>query len=166
MSTKQPNPKKTPKQTKPVDKKKRAGCNLAILGAFAVAVIAILNLDGPAEDTNTATPTSDTTTTAPVKEQHDAMPWLEQQFGMSPAEAITQDPSVWYGYVSGAHVEGSRLHAQLQVDRVADKALGEQAAKALANFVMFSDDPLVAGVDWAIAENGVGEHIAQETVRR
>ena len=84
--------------------------------------------------------------------------------GATPGEVAVQDPTLWYGYVSGAHIEGSRLHVQLQVDRKADKALGAQAAKALANFVMFSDDPVVEGVSWAIAEDGTGVVIEQESV--
>lgn len=97
----------------------------------------------------------------------DAMEWLKyQNGGMEPTEVLMTDPTLWYGYVGGAYIEHDNLHVQLLVDRKEDKELGKTAAKALSNFVMMSDDPLVKDVDYAIAENGVGEHIAQERVRR
>lgn len=105
-------------------------------------------------------------TTANAATKKDAMGWLTSQFGVAPSEALVQDPSIWYGYVTGAYVEYGNLHVQLQVDRKADKALGEQAAKALASFVTLSDDPVVDGVDWAIAEDGTGVIIKQEKVNR
>lgn len=105
------------------------------------------------------------TKATPSTTEKDAMPWLKSQFGVEPSEALAQNPSLWYGYVAGAYVEGSRLHVQLQVDRKADKQMGVDAAKALASFVSFSDDPVVAGVDWALAEDGTGVFIEQEKVR-
>lgn len=105
-------------------------------------------------------------TRAKAETKKDAMGWLTSQFGVAPSEVLVQDPSIWYGYVTGAYVEYGNLHVQLQVDRNADKALGEQAAKALSNFVMFSDDPVVDGVNWAIAEDGAGVIIKQEKVNR
>lgn len=108
---------------------------------------------------------SSSTRSAPSPpKQVDALPWLESQFGMPPSQAATEYPGVWYGYVSGAYVDKGNLHVQLQVDRKADEKLGQEAAKALANFVGFSDDPVVAGVDWAIAEDGTGVIIKQEKV--
>lgn len=104
--------------------------------------------------------------TADKSRRVDAMPWLKGQFGLSPSEALLQDATIWYGYVTGAYVERGNLHVQLQVDRKQDKAMGKQAAKALANFVMFSDDPLVSDVDFAIAEDGAGTFIDQEKVKR
>lgn len=114
------------------------------------------------EETTSAAP-------APAKQRHmDAMPWLESQFGMPPSQAIVMDPTVWYGYVSNAYVDKAygNLHVQMQVDRKADKELGEKAAKALVNFVGFSDDPVVSGVEWVIAEDGTGTIIKQEKVSR
>ena len=105
------------------------------------------------------------TSTTPGTTEKDAMPWLKSQFGAEPSEVLAQNPSIWYGYVAGAYVEGSRLHVQLQVDRKADKQMGADAAKALANFVSFSADPVVDGVDWALAEDGTGVVIKQEKVR-
>lgn len=105
-------------------------------------------------------------TKAKAETKKDAMGWLTSQFGAAPSEVLVQDPSIWYGYVTGAYVEHGNLHVQLQVDRKADKALGEQAAKALASFVTLSDDPVVDGVDWAIAEDGTGVIIKQEKVNR
>lgn len=102
---------------------------------------------------------------APDEGKQDAMPWLESQFGMTPAEVLTSDPTIWYGYVSDAYIDKGNLHVLMQVDRTSDKELGKQAAMAVANFVSFSDDPVVSDVDWAIAENGVGEFIAQESVK-
>ena len=133
---------------------------------MACMSVALTACGGSSEDA-AETPTSATTSeekTTEVAEEVDAMPWLESQMGATPGEVITQDPTLWYGYVSGAQVDGSMLHVQLQVDRKMDKDLGEQAAKALANFVMFSDDPVVDGVGWAIAEDGTGVVIEQESV--
>ena len=119
----------------------------------------------PAEEPTTEeTTTSEDPTPASSKKQ-DAMPWLESQFGMTPGEALTMDPTSWYGYVSDAYIESGDLYVRMQVDRKADKELGKQAAKALANFIGFSDDPLVADAGYAIVENGVGEFIAQERVK-
>ena len=116
------------------------------------------------EPTTEETTTSENPTPAASKKQ-DAMPWLESQFGMAPAEALTMDPTSWYGYVTDAYIEHGDLYVRMQVDRKADKELGKQAAKALANFIGFSDDPLVADAGYAIVENGVGEFIAQERVK-
>lgn len=116
------------------------------------------------EPTTEETTTSEDPTPAASKKQ-DAMPWLESQFGMAPAEALTMDPTSWYGYVTDAYIEHGDLYVRMQVDRKADKELGKQAAKALANFIGFSDDPLVADAGYAIVENGVGEFIAQERVK-
>lgn len=114
--------------------------------------------------TPSATEKPSTNATSSTTEK-DAMPWLKSQFGAEPGEVLAQNPALWYGYVAGAYVEGSRLHVQLQVDRKADKQMGADAAKALASFVSFSDDPVVAGVDWALAEDGTGVVIEQEKVR-
>jgi hypothetical protein len=114
------------------------------------------------EETTSAAPT-------PAEQRHvDAMPWLESQFGMPPSQAVVMDPTVWYGYVSNAYVDKAygNLHVQMQVDRKSDKELGEQAAKALVNFVGFSDDPVVSGVEWVIAEDGTETVIKQEKVSR
>lgn len=116
--------------------------------------------------TDTADDNSATTATQGKEERVDAMPWLREQFGADPSEVLMQDPSTWYGYVNGAYVDHGNLHVQLQVDRKADKDLGERAAKALANFVSFSDDPVVSDVSWAIAEDGAGTIIKQEKVSR
>lgn len=138
---------------------------VAVLACASIALTACGgSSDDVAEETSTVTSSEETTSKPATKEKVDAMPWLESQMGATPGEVITQDPTIWYGYVSGAYVDGSNLHVQLQVDRKMDKDLGEQAAKALANFVMFSDDHVVDGVNWAIAEDGTGVVIEQESV--
>lgn len=116
-------------------------------------------------ETQSATRRSALSTPVESSQERDAMPWLKSQFGSDPSEVLVQNPALWYGYVASAYVEGSRLHVQLQVDRKQDKELGEQAAKALASFVMFSDDPLVSGVEYALAEDGTGVVIDQERVK-
>ena len=118
-----------------------------------------------AETTTPSATEKPATNTTPSTTEKDAMPWLKSQFGADPSEVLAQNPALWYGYVAGAYVEGSRLHVQLQVDRKADKQKGVDAAKALANFVSFSDDPVVAGVDWALAEDGTGTVMEQAKVR-
>lgn len=118
-----------------------------------------------AETTTPSATEKPSTNATPSTTEKDAMPWLKSQFGAEPGEVLAQNPALWYGYVAGAYVEGSRLHVQLQVDRKADKQMGADAAKALASFVSFSDDPVVAGVDWALAEDGTGVVIEQEKVR-
>lgn len=139
-----------------------------LLPILTITTLALTGCGGSsndaAEETTQAVETITTSESSSSKEV-DAMPWLESQFGMTPGEAITTDPTSWYGYVSDAYREGSRLHVLLQVDRKADKALGQEAARAVSNFVMLSDDSVVDGVDWAIAEDGAGVYIAQEQVR-
>lgn len=176
-----------------MSKKKRSwkqwlGIGLAVFFGFAI-IGAIFGEDTPettpeaAEETTTSSavseepttstseePTTEETTTSEnptpaASKKQDAMPWLESQFGMAPAEALTMDPTSWYGYVTDAYIEHGDLYVRMQVDRKADKELGKQAAKALANFIGFSDDPLVADAGYAIVENGVGEFIAQERVK-
>lgn len=141
----------------------------AIFGVVAVAgMIAYLSNEVNNDNTEetTATTTSEEPTTATV-EKKDAMPWLEKQMGGKPAEYLTQDPSLWYGYVNGAYFESGSLYVQLQVDRKEDKALGQQAAKALSNLVGLSSDPEVADIDGhAVVEDGAGVYIAQEMIER
>jgi len=115
---------------------------------------------------NTAQETAQTET-AVQEEKQDAMPWLEKQMGSTPAEVLTRDPSLWYGYVSGAYFDHGNLHVQLQVDRKEDKALGEQAAHALSNLVGLSNDPEVADIDGhAVVEDGAGVVIDQKMINR
>lgn len=165
----QPEPGNTgsqPNSEQKENKKIGCGCGLAIL--LFIGLMMAFGGDDEGTDqaeTTTATTSEDKPAPAPDEGKQDAMPWLESQFGMTPSEAIVADPTSWYGYVSDAYTDKGNLHVLLQVDRKADKELGEQAAKALANFVSFSDDPVVSDVDWAIAENGVGEIIAQESVK-
>lgn len=142
------------------------------LGVFVILALIFWGISSCGGDDSEDVPAAvESETTESVSEtpqedsEQDAMPWLESQFGQEPAEVLVQDPTIWYGYVNGAYLDGGRLHVQLQIDR-SEKQIGQQAAKALSNFVMFSNDPLVENVDWAIAENGVGEFIAQEKVRR
>lgn len=145
------------------------GCGIPLAVILLLVLVTVFS-GGDDESTDQAETTTATTeeqkpAPAPDEGKQDAMPWLESQFGMTPSEAIVADPTSWYGYVSDAYTDKGNLHVLLQVDRKADKELGEQAAKALANFASFSDDPVVSDVDWAIAENGVGEIIAQESVK-
>lgn len=149
-------------------KKIGCGCGLALL--LLIGLMMALGGGGDddanqGEESTVASEQQSEDAPAPDEGKEDAMPWLESQFGMTPGEALAADPSSWYGYVSDAYVDKGNLHVLLQVDREADKELGKQAAKAVANFVSFSDDPVVSDVDWAIAENGAGEFIAQENVK-
>ena len=135
-------------------------------GVMVVVLLAVLVscLSGGDEGENESTPETTTSTQA---EQKDAMPWLEKQMGGTPSEYLTKDPSLWYGYVNGAYFESGDLYVQLQVDRKEDKALGQQAAKALSNLVGLSSDPEVADMNGhAVVEDGAGVYIAQEMIER
>lgn len=175
MSTAQPNDAQKPKRTNLI------ALGVAIVLAFVLSrsctsepkpsteQIASSASSAATERPTPSSPRTSSTWAAPstseVEEEKDAMPWLRSQFDAAPMEVFLSDPSIWYGYVAGAYVEGSRLHVQLQVDRKADKALGEDAAKAIASLASFAKDPVLDGVDWVLVEDGTGTIIKQEQVR-
>ncbi|MCK7676203.1 hypothetical protein [Corynebacterium pygosceleis] len=103
-------------------------------------------------------------TSEPSPEEVEA--WLRGQLGVERfSEALLVDPTSWIGYIVGGNVDHGNLHVQLQIDRTTDKALGKQAAGALANFVKYSNDPWSNDISFVIVEDGTGTVVAQEMVK-
>jgi len=79
------------------------------------------------------------------------------------------DPSAssWGHYIVGYTYSSGVLRVALQVDRSSPegKQTGEQAARAIANFIRFgSPPPELAEVNWVEATDGAGTQIAQDRV--
>jgi hypothetical protein len=77
-------------------------------------------------------------------------------------------PHCWAPYVSDITYSSGVLRVALQVNRASSdgKAMGANAARAVANFIRLGSPPAsLSDVDWVEVTDGASTHIAQEAVR-
>ncbi|MGW2663750.1 hypothetical protein ACWCW7_22555 [Nocardia tengchongensis] len=158
---------------------------------FAIAVP--LLVAGCADDDDEASPSSTTTTThasvstvaptttsttssstAPAKPTGDQATaaeldtFLHTNLGLSadqPFSDLLDSPGLtWPGYITTITVDHENAHVRMQIDRTADKALGERASKAIANFIRLGNSGLASKVSWIIVEDGSGTVVSQTKV--
>lgn len=77
------------------------------------------------------------------------------------SDLLTEDPTMWGGYVASVRVEADRAYVTLQVgsDEPGRDDLGERAASGLSRLLPAS---AVEDIGWIIVEDASGVVIAQE----
>jgi hypothetical protein len=73
----------------------------------------------------------------------------------------------WAPYVAGFSFHSGILKMAVQVDRTSadGKAVADQAAKSVANFIRAGAPPELSGVNWVVATDGAGTDTAQYSAR-
>jgi hypothetical protein len=97
--------------------------------------------------------------------------YVKQNWGMSPNASwqsfeCTPGITCWQPYVVRFAFESGILRPTLQIDRNAQKVLGEKAADTMASFIGFSKEPWAQQIDWVEVTDGSGVHVAQKQVTR
>ncbi|MEV8135754.1 PASTA domain-containing protein [Microbacterium aurantiacum] len=88
----------------------------------------------------------------------------ESSGGQEYSDVFAQDPSLWYGWISGVRVESGNGYITLQVspDDPGRDELGQRAASALSALLPAD---AVQGISLIIVEDAGGTVIAQEQLR-
>lgn len=159
---------------------------LIAIGIFAFLIILGLII-GTDEDKKTASATTDQTTSAtmtePVPEPaagltdqeiaQAAEQYMKDNLGFSgewidyTSRCLSSgipDDRCWQPFVNGFNFDAGTLTVTLQVDRADSTAMGQNAARHIANFLRESNDPWRQEIDWVQVVDGAGTHIAQESV--
>jgi hypothetical protein len=150
-------------------------------GAILSALVVVLTACSAKTETleaSTAASLSPPTSAAPAANDADAgvadaaqayvlQNLMAQSFQTAKCAAANQGtPQCWQPWVTGLTFQAGVLRVMVQAPAPDNQAVGENAARAVANFIKLGNPPpALARVNWVEATDGPGNHIAQYAVR-